>query len=1090
MSESAYSFLPWLRAGIATKIGETPPSGPRATIPVKLVLAGDPVDGVAKLDSRTVEHDVQLYGPGDVVGVDPRAISRTEPRAWITAFEPNYLAHIEFYDEDFPWRYSPAPQDATHRVVPWLALIVLAAGKDPKRGTAPAEGDEFAEGDQAGTPLPYITIAAPRSTLQPPTELGAWAHVHVNGALADSVAVDLDSDGQGPALDNLRAVLAANADNACSRVICPRHLQPDTSYHAFLVPAFESGRLAGLGVDIPGDLNALQPSWGPGTESAPRAGQMPYYFRWFFSTGDAGDFDHLVRLLQPNPADPNVARRDIDVHYSPGFTLPGIDDPVGGILKLGGALQPDRTPDKYDLWDRPKGSPPGHPFQTALANLINLADDYLTRTPAAAHAAALGTTTPPAPAPVDPIITPPLYGRWPALSSRLLTNRDGTTLIPDYTNESWVQRLNLDPRYRVAANFGTEIFQARQEEFMTAAWEQVGDVVKANTKIRAAQLQREVGRNLHAKHLDQPASPAGATTSGRALTVTAPVHPRVTQQSQTTVGYQVAASQVRAAPVSSAMRRLIRPGSRLVKGLKVALDQQHLLLDRMDRDPAAGGVVAAARKIRPDSVVTSAWVDNQVRALANGTPPPAQPAPPPPGTGAPLLPTLPINTTFALTTDLDAIPSPTPATSGTGDSGDAANLKSALNDLYNGWQVSFAAGPTIAPSALGLNTVTQNTLHGLHSDTTVPKNVNGAVTVPTRLAEQTDTVAQVMAYPRIDLPMYEALRDASVEEFVPNLGLVPPNTITLLLTDHAFIESFMVGLNHAMARELLWREYPTDQRGTPFRQFWDPHATISLPGESTDARRERLYDIKPIDRWRNPDGTFTQLGLNGNRPLDPSKDPNDPKQQENLVLVIRGELLKKYPTAVIYANKAAWELGQDGKPDFSQKRLVVPPADPNQPTRNEIRMPIFGAKIEPDLYLFGFDLTEDEARGYLNDKNATPVDDGSGWFFVLKERPGDPRFGAELDQLTDLQLWDDISWPDIDPGPQHGFIEVGSGTKGVFLDTRTADDANLDQRRDDLGMPPWSGTLSSADIAYILFRVPVLMAVHAQEMLPHVQPPQ
>ena len=31
----------------------------------------------------------------------------------------------------------------------------------------------------------------------------------------------------------------------------------------------------------------------------------------------------------------------------------------------------------------------------------------------------------------------------------------------------------------------------------------------------------------------------------------------------------------------------------------------------------------------------------------------------------------------------------------------------------------------------------------------------------------------------------------------------------------------MVGLNHEFARELLWREYPTDQRGSYFRQFWD-----------------------------------------------------------------------------------------------------------------------------------------------------------------------------------------------------------------------------------------------------------------------------
>ena len=51
---------------------------------------------------------MQLVGPGDIVGINRRAVVRTEPRNGVTDFEPNYLAFIEFYDEDFPWRYTPA----------------------------------------------------------------------------------------------------------------------------------------------------------------------------------------------------------------------------------------------------------------------------------------------------------------------------------------------------------------------------------------------------------------------------------------------------------------------------------------------------------------------------------------------------------------------------------------------------------------------------------------------------------------------------------------------------------------------------------------------------------------------------------------------------------------------------------------------------------------------------------------------------------------------------------------------------------------------------------------------------------------------
>jgi hypothetical protein len=42
-----------------------------------------------------------------------------------------------------------------------------------------------------------------------------------------------------------------------------------------------------------------------------------------------------------------------------------------------------------------------------------------------------------------------------------------------------------------------------------------------------------------------------------------------------------------------------------------------------------------------------------------------------------------------------------------------------------------------------------------------------------------------------------------------------------LARDRPFLEAYMVGLNHELARELLWREFPTDQRGGYFRQFWD-----------------------------------------------------------------------------------------------------------------------------------------------------------------------------------------------------------------------------------------------------------------------------
>lgn len=1072
---NAYSFLPWLRTGLATRITTPPGTADRASIQVRLRITGEAVGGGVL--TRDVEQAVQVYGPGDVIGVDPRAISRTEPRGWITNAEPDFLAHIEFYDEDFPWRYSPAVPDAgTARLAPWLALVVLAAGRDPHD-----QDGEFDEGTSPDRPLPFIMVADPDGTLPTPDQLGAWAHVHVNGSLAGVVA----SDDMSVALPALGAVLAANPDNACSRLLCPRHLAPNTGYHAFLVPAFETGRLAGLGLDPAGSPGALHPAWGVPYTGQPAPGTLPYYHRWFFSTGGAGDFESLVRLLQPREPDPMTGRRDIDVHASPGFGLPGITTPaaLGGVLRLGGALQvplpvPPRPADVFDLWDdQPPGQPYPHPFQRALAALINLADDYLDKTPAAAHAAlpavdrsAIARLSTAQTGP-DPVITPPLYGRWHALTSRLLFQRDGTT--PAEHNRNWVHKLNLDPRFRVAANFGTAIVQDRQEEFMAAAWAQVGDVLAANARIRAAQLAREVGHQLQTRHLDPPAAAmltADAPPSGRALTLTAPAHSRVTAPAAAeppagrgaavavgatvgveniAVGFRVAESRVGPAPVSATMRRIIRPGARLARSVFTEDHPADALLPRLDAEE--GGVTAAAPKTTPAAVVTADQLDATLH--------------PSPGIGDAPDPvdSLPTSSDFVLTRPGDSfIPTP-----GGPDSPEATRYKDALREVFRGRDDAEFGGQVEPRRQLGVPSATESVLTGLRADQTIPRTLLSAVSLPERLRPFAERFIEAMAYPVIDLPMYQALLGLSVDTFVPNLTKLPPNSITLLETNQQFIEAFMVGLNHELARELLWREYPTDQRGTPFRQFWDPRTVLPRPNEPPAQRRERLYDILPIHKWPRA----AALGENDNR------EAGGP-QQNDLVLVIRGELLKKYPTAAIYAHRARWEPSNE-HPDPDRERVPVDLLDENHPSDEEIRLPLYEAKVEPDIYLLGFNLTAAQAKG------GGPGGD-PGWFFVIKERPGDPRFGLDAGPAVDVETWNDLSWPNVDPHG-HGFIELDTGTAQVPLlplsDPRD-DQEKQTQHQEDTSLPLWHAGLSSADLAYILFQAPVLLAVHAQEMLP------
>jgi len=104
---STYTFIPWLRQGIANKVTATDFDAAvklRATININMDIVGTPVSGETDL-KESINKDIQLYGPGDIVGIDKKAIVKNEPLHWITNFEPNYLPYIEFYDEDFPWRY-------------------------------------------------------------------------------------------------------------------------------------------------------------------------------------------------------------------------------------------------------------------------------------------------------------------------------------------------------------------------------------------------------------------------------------------------------------------------------------------------------------------------------------------------------------------------------------------------------------------------------------------------------------------------------------------------------------------------------------------------------------------------------------------------------------------------------------------------------------------------------------------------------------------------------------------------------------------------------------------------------------------------
>jgi len=1101
---ATYSFLPWLRQGVANTIASAdgdPSVKARASINVTLQLSGDPVTSGSPELMAPISQSVQLYGPGDIIGIDSRAIVRLEPRNWVTNFESNYLPAIDFYDEDFPWRYTPAAPDGSGlKLRPWIALVVLAE-------------TEFTEGKMTvDHPLPFIKVTD--ATLFPPADqLWAWAHVHFNQSLGAS-PTELISPDMGAVLPRVQAIIAQNPDFAYARLLCPRRLDDNTAYHAFVVPVFETGRLAGLGQDPNSAPNATFSAWATyGTN--PEPGDYPYYYRWYFRTGSHGDFEYLVSLLKPQPVDKRVGTRDMDV-LDPGSNIPGITDAaLGGILKLGGAL---RVPDadlsaddlkvrkQYEGWDQPYP----HPFEVALARFINLQDDYAAKTSSQANTDSdIGPGISDDP---DPIITSPLYGRWHSLTQRLLFKPDGST-VANATN--WVHRLNLDPGFRVPGGFGADVVEANAEEYMNDAWEQIGAVLAANTRIRRLIFAKEVSWRWHVQSL----LPLSTVSSERALMWTAPVSRRVLMGAKTVVAL-ARASLVPPVYTSAAMRRSIRPGARLMSSLPFTPDiTPHNLLTRVNNadvsaappkevPPAVPTVNQAAGAAEPAGVpqwildllakypwlpwallLVAAAVAILLFFLAPGGPAfalvfaavgvalfvtlnkwknadaPSLSIQEANQTSASVA-TLPKNPGFVLSDPGSTVRSAPGAT----DSPTSIRFKAALSDSYSLLAATRSVSAQPARVALDLPNLALTMMAAVDPQVTIPRRGLALINIPSWIRQTIgDDFGEVMAYPKIDVPMYEPLKAISAELFLPNINLIPPNSITLIETNQKFIEAYMVGVNHEFARKLLWREYPTDQRGSYFRQFWDVRGYFNVDNLPPDQLKEKLYDIPELHKWP----LDSNLGDHNNR-----EAPGETGEQA--VLVIRGELLKKYPTAVIYAHHAQWARNKDNSIDLSQPRSLqdIDDAFEDHPPQTVVRMPLYEAKVDPDIYFFGFDLTVEEAKG---GSGQNPEDD-PGWFFVIKQRPGEPRFGLELTRPTiQPEVFDEVTWDDAAAAFKPGQFLQANDLSAVTLQKPPAADDKQSQWQDDSTVA--LAQVSAARWAYLLFRAPVMVAVHADEML-------
>jgi hypothetical protein len=1027
---SHYTFLPWYRTGLASAVQDMEADRGKLDVTIHARIGAAPED---------FKRTVHLIGPGDVIGIDPRSVVRVEPRPFSNDFEPNYLAAIEFFDEDYAWRYSPRGPEAIGkgRLAPWIALLVLETG-------------EFEIADQ-GQGLPRALKIPDTSVLPSPEESWAWAHAHLNGVVVDPGNPRATADQ-----------IAANPAASCCRVVAARHLMPLKAYHAFLVPAFDAGRRAAL---LDGGPAGSAFSWKRGTPAV-----LPIYYEWTFRTSEEGDFKELALRLKARAADPSIGRRPIDVSRPlENAAFPPIRNEAirpRAVLDLEGALQVPGA--QHSSWQATSKAA----FQKRLADFINLGESWEIKD---LNSKVEGE--PPLPHGIKlPVILPPAYGRFHANVS---------LLEPAKADSRWLEQLNLDPRNRVAAAYGTLVVQKNQEEFMARAWKQYGEVLEANGLRLRGQLFREILTAMDNKHFRN-------LTAERTLAVTGPMHARMLEPGETrlTVLGRIQSSVLPAATTRPAMRRILRDDGPVSRRFGTRTPHlANIISDvasgrasisppwtqpgeriNLAKSPAVPAVPGAVQWLGSDWDLLKPMILAYIAHTA---------------LLAPRFPQLTQNILFLnevlkqgdLQSSLStasltpaavsevreapqwAPPSVDPHTLRPEELAPALENRNFSFVAWNFRQAALNATelltiPISQPAQLPALDVA-GTAKNLHTQLspylTVSERLGRWIKLPPaiRIVDY-DPLERIMAHPRFDDATYELLKKISEEYVIPNLSKIGNNTITLLEVNWYFVESFLVGLNHEMARELLWRRYFTDQRGSYFRLFWDARV---IPGslEPNGKVKETALDIHPIHGWKLG-GELTPLG--GNRP----KGRPDVR---NLVLVIRGDLLRRYPNTQVYAARAVPNPQPRKEFDKWNRR-------PEEDNDGDVLHPMLFAKFDPDIYCYGFNLQREQAMG-----KPVPETSDLGWYFALAERYGEPRFGLDAGPLTVLTPTkaDELNWGHIAADPDN-LIAIDP-----LVNKPTKPDLITSPGRKAI----WGN--DSADLASILLREPSRVYYHANDML-------
>ncbi|HMJ03362.1 MAG TPA: hypothetical protein VK506_10500 [Conexibacter sp.] len=777
--------------------------------------------------------------------------------------------------------------------------------------------------------------------------------------------------GQAQTAEQVTAAVRGAPGLTLSRLLCPRLLKPNARYHACIVPTFEAGRLAGLGQEPSG---GTAPAWAAGAPAPP----LPVYHHWEFVTGDPGDFETLARRVEGIDPPDGIGVRALDVSDPAG---PSLARPRASLAFNG----PLRTTAQTT---RPWGDASA---EQTLADLVD------------------GAT--------GPVVGPPLYGGKAVAV--------GAVPVGARPRPLWLRELNLDPRHRGTAALGARIVREHQEELMAAAWQQAGAIEEANRRLRAARMARRTGRAIVEGRLARLAP-------SKLLAIGAPSLDRLPPHADGTLASARLRDDTRLPPgvVQPAFRRLTRPGGRLGRmmggplkagGVTDALDAGRARPDRsLDADPGTlvtiGGLLDAARGGR--------------RGLPRGPLPGGGRGLPGRGQSLPSARSLQqLGRAVAEPELLDGFAGSVELTIG----GRPVELTDEVRVGLGGVLREPAATPPAPQPVAALNALRGELLTGLDPRVTLPAALAVELTLDPAL-QGDDPLDEVLAAPSFPAPLAPELAELSGDLLLPGADRAPDDSAFALVTNAAYVQALLVGANHEMARELRWRGFPTDERGTCFHHFWDARGTTDDPAGPPP-------EIRAIDGFA-PAGRLGDEVGGGRR---------------QVVLVLRAELFRRYPGTQVLAVPGAVAVGGTRRPRYDAPEL-----------------PRFRGRIGTDILYFGFAFDELQARGDARDP---------GYFAVFQQAPGAPRFGLDeadpANELTRRPAWpaslSDLTWAHVLRPLDPARAAEGAALEGWV---------DLDGPAVPFGAEPsvrWGESASGQ--ARVTWQQPVRIAIHFSDLL-------